>query len=176
MMNKMFIVIMGVSGCGKTTIGKLLAESLKGHFLDADDYHDKESVAMMQKNIPLTDNQRIPWVKRLIAASNEYTKKKNVVVLGYSGLKCHHRDMFRDAGLSPSFFWLDVSNTALIKRLTERENHFVDAGFLKGQLAAFETPLKSETDIVKIQADNNYAAVLAEINQKINNRNNYESQ
>lgn len=171
MMIKKLIVITGVSGSGKTTIGQLLATQLKAQFLDADDYHDSESIAMMRDNIPLTDTQRIPWVKRLINACRGSQKECGTVVLGYSGLKRHHREMFRNAKLIPLYFWLDVPNEVLTHRLNERSGHFVGADFLAGQLAAFEHPAASETDIVKIQANSNHQKVITEITNYLEKQN-----
>lgn len=146
------IVIMGVSGAGKTTIGKLLAETIKSTFLDADDFHSESNKEKMSKGIPLTDYDRTPWLESLRDTLSEYMSRGKIVVLSCSALRKKYRQILRSAapnyqGLESNtlkcdtcqvkFVLLDVPAELLAKRLCEREaegQHFMPSTLLKSQL------------------------------------------
>ncbi|GMH18450.1 hypothetical protein Nepgr_020291 [Nepenthes gracilis] len=140
------IVIMGVSGAGKTTIGKLLAEGMNCDFLDADDFHSESNKEKMMNGIPLIDEDRIPWLEALHNALAEYIASGKTVVLACSALKNNYREILRKAypryqsGTPASwvkFVLLDVSAEILTDRLNKRAaeaKHFMPGSLLRSQL------------------------------------------
>ena len=129
----MKIVIAGVSGCGKTTVGTLLAERLGCEFADADDFHPPENIAKMRAGIPLDDADRAGWLDALGC----FLAGRERVVLACSALKRRYRDRLRELGGELRFFVLDVERAVLAGRLEARE-HFMPASLLDSQLAILE--------------------------------------
>lgn len=99
------IIIMGVAGSGKSTVGRLLAEKLQYDYLDGDDYHSVEAKVMMTNGIPLPDNLRESWVELLCQQLRQRREIKQSCVLSYSGLIARHRQLIREAG-APVFFFI----------------------------------------------------------------------
>jgi gluconokinase len=129
----MKIVIAGVSGCGKTTVGTLLAERLGCEFADADDFHPPENIAKMRAGIPLDDADRAGWLDALGC----FLAGRERVVLACSALKRRYRDRLRELGGELRFFVLEVERAVLAGRLEARE-HFMPASLLDSQLAILE--------------------------------------
>lgn len=129
----MKIVIAGVSGCGKTTVGTLLAERLGCEFADADDFHPPENIAKMRAGIPLDDADRAGWLDAL----GRFLAGRERVVLACSALKRRYRDRLRELGGELRFFVLEVERAVLAGRLEARE-HFMPASLLDSQLAILE--------------------------------------
>jgi carbohydrate kinase (thermoresistant glucokinase family) len=129
----MKIILTGVSGVGKTTIGRLLAKKLNYEFLDADDFHPAKNIEKMHQGIPLHDEDRMPWLERLHGALESRPR----VVLACSALKRSYRDILA-TGISVSFVNL-VGDFELIKsRLQSRNDHFMNLSLLKSQFETFE--------------------------------------
>lgn len=127
---------MGVSGCGKSTVGKLLADELKLDFLEGDDFHPKANVEKMSNGIPLTDEDRWPWLDVLgekLAGFGESS-----VVLSCSALKRCYRDRIRERSRGVVFVFLKVSEEVLQNRLEEREEHYMPSSLLRSQLDTLE--------------------------------------
>lgn len=143
------LVIMGVSGCGKTTLGKKLAENTNGIFLDADDFHSKEAIEKMRAGVPLTDEDRAPWIRRLCDVVRSHVSCHHKVYLGCSALRKKHRDVLRSVTPQTAFIFLDGSRAELLARLEGRREHFFDPALLDSQLAALECP-KEEPDVMTL--------------------------
>lgn len=146
------VVVMGVSGSGKSTIGALLAERLGVPFLDADDLHPITNVDKMSAGVPLTDDDRWPWLatvgEAMAAASTTGT------VVACSALKRAYRDAIRAEAPEARFVYLDGSRELLASRLGNREGHFMPATLLDSQLAALEPLAEDESGAtVGIAAD-----------------------
>jgi gluconokinase len=135
----MILVVMGVTGTGKSTIGKLLASRLLLPFFDADDFHSKESVSKMSLGIPLTDDDRYPWLQSLSGLLQSHQAKG--VVLACSALKEEYRKILQQ-GLEEKIRWiyLEGSKAIIRERMKSREGHFMPATLLDSQFATIEKP------------------------------------
>ncbi|UOQ64570.1 gluconokinase [Hymenobacter volaticus] len=133
-------IVMGVSGSGKTTIGRLLAKQLGLPFHDADDFHSPANIAKMSNGIPLTDADRQGWLADLAAGIGEW-EKAGGAVLACSALKETYRQTLQ-AGAQLPLRWafLDGSRELLQSRLLGRKNHYMSASLLDSQLATLEKP------------------------------------
>src|SRR6478752_4721773 len=132
-MTKHRIIVMGVSGCGKTTIGDLVARALGVPFLDGDSLHPVENVAKMAAGTPLTDEDRWPWLARV--GSELAAAGSGGLVLACSALRRSYRDAIRAQAPDTVFLHLHGSKEVLGSRLEGRTGHFMPAGLLESQLA-----------------------------------------
>ncbi|MEI6056579.1 MAG: gluconokinase [Lentisphaerota bacterium] len=159
----MVYIIMGVSGCGKTTIGKLLADSLGIKFYDADDFHPRNNIDKMKSNIPLDDDDRNPWLLDLASHISQWNKDKGAV-LACSALKEKYRQILSSYGKENIIFiYLKADKDIILERLKKRTNHFFPQGLLESQLRILDIPLKAIT----IDADKSPAEICTEIINKI---------
>lgn len=131
----MRLVLIGVSGCGKTAIGKELSNALKIPFYDADDFHSAENKEKMSRGVPLTDDDRLPWLKTLAGL----LKEKSSLILGCSALKESYRKILKVSS-DTQFIYLKGSYELIHDRLKERHGHFFDPHLLKSQFADLEEP------------------------------------
>jgi gluconokinase len=140
---------MGVSGCGKSTVGALLAQKLGAEFLDADAFHPPENVAKMASGVPLTDADRKPWLERL----NAELKNREQAVLACSALKDAYRRQLA-AGLDVRFVHLRGPIELIRARLSERQHRYMPASLLASQFATLEAPRDAiEVDIARAPGD-----------------------
>ncbi len=137
----MVIVLMGVTASGKTTVGTLLARELGWDFYDADDYHPATNIAKMQRGVPLTDEDRQPWLVALntLLQARAARDGRNVV-LACSALKAAYRGTLAAGVPDVRFVHLHASRSLVAERLAERRGHFMNPGLLDSQFAAFEEP------------------------------------
>jgi gluconokinase len=135
------IVVMGVSGTGKSTIGRALAETLGLPFLEGDDLHPESNLAKMAAGIPLTDADRAPWLD-LIAA-----RLDRPVVVACSALKRSYRDRLRRAAPDLVLVYLHGDPELLLARMSQRDGHFMPTALLESQLATLEEPAPDEAVI-----------------------------
>lgn len=126
---------MGVSGSGKTTVGKLLASKLNLPFLDADDYHTPESTDKMSRGIPLNDQDRSPW----LATLQRILIKDHRVVMACSALKQSYRSTL-DPDQHLTWVYLEGSEELIQTRLCQRKGHFMKANMLASQFSTLEIP------------------------------------
>jgi gluconokinase len=136
----MIILIMGVSGSGKTTIGQLLADTLNWEFKDADDFHSIDNIEKMRLGIPLNDADRKPWLKDLQTAIALWLKENQNVVLACSALKANYRQYLLLDNEGIQIVYLQGSLDVLQKRLLKRQNHFMSEKLLNSQLDTLEEP------------------------------------
>ncbi|WP_115043609.1 gluconokinase [Xanthomonas arboricola] len=146
------IVVMGVSGSGKTTVAQALAAHYGYRFLDADDYHSVAARAQMAAGQPLTDAMRLPWVELLAATLRDCVQAGESVVLAFSGLRGTHRQLLRRSGIPIRFVFLHAAPHVIAARLSARAGHFMPASLLDSQLQTLELPL-DEADVVSVDVD-----------------------
>lgn len=133
------VVIMGPSGSGKTTVGMALAQQTGARFVDADAHHPLTNIAKMQKGIPLTDTDRLPWLSTL-ADIIKTRPSRSRLVLACSALKEGYRTILRGDDASVRFFCLLVPSAELSRRLSARQEHFFNPALLETQLQTLEAP------------------------------------
>lgn len=144
------VIVMGVAGSGKTTIGELLAARNGGEFHDADDFHPPENVAKMAAGTPLNDRDRAPWLTRLWREVVDATPPGEFCVLACSALKRAYREKLGVGTGDVVLVYLKGDAVTLTERLAARTGHFMKAGMLESQLAALEAPAAEEGVTVDI--------------------------
>ena len=137
----MVIVLMGVSGSGKTTIGRVLADQLDWAFLEGDDFHPAANVEKMRRGIPLNDEDRRPWLRALQDRIEEACERNEDAVVACSALKDDYRDFLeRHDPACVHFVYLSGSEDLIRRRLERCEGHFMDPALLRSQFDALEPP------------------------------------
>src|SRR5262245_2218871 len=131
---------MGVSGSGKTTVGRLLATELEWHFFDADALHSEENIAKMHRGEALTDEERQPWLHRVKKLVDDATESGEPCVIACSSLRESYRSVLREGHDDVRFVYLRVSLEVLRARLASRVGHFAGVTLLESQLATLEEP------------------------------------
>lgn len=138
------IVVMGVSGSGKSTIGALLAARLGVLFVDADDLHPADNVAKMRAGVPLTDDDRAPWLRAVGRVIRAERDRGRSVVIACSALRRGYRDLLREAAGELSLVYLTGSRELVRERVAARPGHFMPASLLDSQLQTLEPPEPDE--------------------------------
>ena len=136
----MVIVLMGVSGAGKTTVGRLLAKALDAEFAEGDAYHPPENVEKMRQGIPLEDADRWPWLEILSAEIDRWLGQGRTVVLACSALKQRYRDVLGKGRVGVRFVHLAGDEALIRLRLGRRRGHYMPPTLLDSQFAALEPP------------------------------------
>lgn len=135
----MIIILFGVSGCGKTTIGKQLSKKTDIPFFDADDFHPKSNIDKMTKGLPLNDNDRLPWLLSLSNKMDLWAKKKGAI-LGCSALKESYRELLTSKFSKVTWVHLSGSPDLIKNRIEQRSGHFMNADLLVSQFNDLEIP------------------------------------
>lgn len=148
----MIVLLMGPAGSGKTTVGKLLAAQLSWEFADGDDFHPPANVAKMASGVPLTDEDRLPWLQSIRDAMRQWLAQGRNAVLACSALKRAYRELL---GIAPNakevkLVYLQGTYDLLLERLHSRKGHYMKEQMLASQLADLEEPADAITiDISK---------------------------
>ena len=138
--NPQAVVLMGVAGSGKTAVGKQVAEKLQCLFLDADNFHPPANIEKMKHGIPLNDEDRAPWLRRLHDELQHQIDAGRSVILACSALKEAYRKILRDETFPPTFIYLEVDPETIRDRLSHRTAHFFPKQLMDSQFAALEKP------------------------------------
>jgi gluconokinase len=156
------VVVMGVSGCGKTTVAQELAARLGWEYAEGDDFHPATNVEKMRAGIPLTDEDRAPWLHDLAEWIGEHERAGRSVVVTCSALKRSYRDLLRDGHPSVWFAHVSADAELLRKRLEQRKNHYMPASLLDSQLATLE-PLQPDEAGATVTSAGSPNAVVDEV-------------
>lgn len=140
-MSGMIVLVMGVSGSGKSTIGRALADALGADFLEADAFHSGANVAKMKSGVPLEDSDRWPWLAAIGAALDQAVMNGKPVVLACSALKQAYRDrLLKDGGRRGYTVFLRGDSALIAARMSGRSGHYMPPALLPSQLATLEPP------------------------------------
>lgn len=139
-MSGLVVVIMGVSGSGKTAVGEVLAQRLGARFVDADDYHPPANVEKMRAGVPLDDDDRAPWLERLNAVLRHAAARELPVVLACSALRERYRTALEDRLAQVHWVHLSGSRELIAARVAQRQHRYMPASLLDSQFAALEPP------------------------------------
>lgn len=136
----MFYVIMGVSGTGKSTVGKLLAERTGWDFYDADDFHSPANIDKLKRGIALSDRDRLPWLQKLQQLIAKQQKSDRPGILACSALKSQYRQILSEDNLAVTFIYLRGDYESVQTRIQQRQGHFMSPDLLHSQFALLEEP------------------------------------
>jgi gluconokinase len=142
------VVVMGVSGSGKTTVAKLLAGALGCRFLEGDDLHPPANVEKMRSGTPLTDADRLPWLSRIAQEIDAWRRRGESGVVTCSALKRTYRDILIGARSDVALVYLQGSRDLIQQRMAARHEHFMPVALLDSQFATLEEPAPDERAIV----------------------------
>lgn len=157
------LVVMGVSGCGKSTVARALAERLDRDVLDADDFHPASNVAKMSAGIPLDDNDRKPWLAALSKRLHEQIACGEPIVLACSALKEAYRVKLRSGDKALRFIYLRGTYEEVMRLLHRRKNHFMKPELLRSQFDALEEPADALVIPVSLPVEEQVARIVAEL-------------
>jgi gluconokinase len=161
------IVLMGVSGSGKTAVGRHLSTELGLPFRDGDEFHPPANVAKMSSGVPLTDDDRWPWLDAIGKAIGEASRADRGIIVGCSALKRAYREhIIAAAGRPVLFVFLDGTRETLKRRLEGRKGHFMPPSLLDSQLATLEPPAREE-GAIRISVEPPLDQVVADILAKL---------
>jgi gluconokinase len=159
------VIIFGVSGAGKTTIGKLLADELGWRFYEADDFHSQANIEKMRRGIPLTDKDRWPWLNKLRTLIERCVESGENAVLGCSTLKQVYRDRLR-VSTKVKFVFLRGDYAVIARQLRHRRGHFMNPALLKSQFADLEEP-KPDEHVLTIELGHTPEEIVDRIKAKL---------
>ncbi len=135
-----FLIVIGVSGSGKTTVGKKLASRLRWDFYDADNYHPSTNIEKMARGIALTDDDRTPWLNTLAQLINNCIIENKPGVLACSALKESYRQSMTDGNDGIEIVYLKGSHDLIFSRISERAGHYMKPNMLESQINTLEEP------------------------------------
>ena len=164
----MIVIVFGVSGAGKTTIGKLLAEELGWRFYEADDFHPRANIEKMRSGLPLADEDRWPWLNLLREQITRSLAAKENAVLACSALKRAYRERLRVSD-DVKFVFLRGNYGLIERQLRRRRGHFMNPALLQSQFADLEEPEPDE-DAITIELGRSPEELVEQIKAKLNLR------
>lgn len=156
--NPLVVVVMGVSGCGKSSIAERLAHELNAHFKDGDELHPKANIDKMSAGIPLDDDDRQPWLELVARYAAEHARKSGICVIACSALKRHYRQTLRSAG-NVVFVYLHGSRELIASRMHQRSGHFMPETLLDSQFTALEDPRQDAQLVVTVSIEPDIATI-----------------
>lgn len=164
-MKTRFVIVMGVAGSGKTTVGTLLAQNLGWYFYDADAFHPVENVAKMANGTPLTDADRAPWLAALHALISASLQEDRPGVLACSALKERYRQQLLDGNQGVQIVYLKGSYDLIWSRISQRKDHYMKPDMLRSQFEALEEPTNALTLDISGPVDEIMQGILKQLNE-----------
>ncbi|WP_286303039.1 gluconokinase [Vibrio apostichopi] len=150
------VIVMGVSACGKSTVGEQLAKKLGRKFIDGDDLHPRANIQKMASGQPLNDDDRIPWLERVSDAAYSLESKNEHGIIVCSALKKKYRDQIRKGNKNITFLFLDGDIDLILQRMRQRQGHFMKENMIKSQFETLERPdNEPDTVVISINGDIN---------------------
>lgn len=134
------LVVMGVSGCGKSCVGESIAEQVGGYLIEGDTFHPPANIEKMSKGVALTDDDRVDWLTRLAQELGTALETHERPLLACSALKRKYRDQLREAVPGLGFVFLELSREEAASRVGNRPGHFMPASLIDSQFATLESP------------------------------------
>ena len=169
----MIYLIMGVSGSGKTTIGRALSQELGYTFYDADDFHPPENIAKMSQGIPLSDSDRLPWLLAIKSVMNEHQQLQKNAVITCSALKQSYRNLLQENTIDIIWIYLQGSYETILKRLQKRSEHFMKDKMLISQFKTLEEPKNAVVIDVNLSVEEIVQEIINQICAKIESNKNF---
>ncbi len=163
------VILMGVSGCGKSTFGRFLQKELGYQFTDGDDLHPPTNVAKMSQGVPLDDSDREPWLEEICVHIKSKSQEGVPVAVACSALKKIYRDQLRTADNQIVFVHLTAGSAAIAKRLAGREGHYMPPGLLASQFEALESTA-DEGDVVEVDVEQHLLNVESAVLKAVQSR------
>lgn len=155
------IVMMGVSGCGKSTVGAALAESFNAPFVDGDDLHPESNKQKMASGVPLDDSDREPWLHAICDAAEQTLEEQNVFVVACSALKKTYREQLRTISHPVIFVHLHAPQSTIAARQASRPSHFMPPALLDSQYQTLESPA-GEPNVIELSVEQSVETVVRE--------------
>ncbi|WP_019507816.1 gluconokinase [Pleurocapsa sp. PCC 7319] len=149
----MFYIIMGVSGAGKSTIGKLLSDHTGWKFYDADDFHPQANIDKMNRGIPLTDGDRQSWLEELQHLIDHNLQENHQGILACSALKSDYRKILGQNNPNVVFIYLQGDYDCIQARIKQRQGHFMNADLLRSQFDTLEEPQNENTIVIDVSLE-----------------------
>lgn len=158
-----FIVLMGVSGSGKTVIGKALAPKLNAEFIDGDNLHAQRNVDKMAAGIPLTDEDRSDWLNLIAKVGHDHAAHGTTCIIACSALKKKYRDILRTENPSMRFIYLKGSYDLIYSRISKRSHQYMPTSLLESQFNTLEEPQADEDDVFTVSIDQEISGVVDDV-------------
>ncbi|MBJ7223037.1 MULTISPECIES: gluconokinase [unclassified Brenneria] len=155
------VILMGVSGSGKSSVGAALARAIHAKFIDGDDLHPRANIQKMAGGTPLNDEDRAPWLDRLNDAAYSLYHKNETGIIVCSALKKRYRDRLRRDNEGMTFLYLKGSFDLILARHKARAGHFMPTELLKSQFDALEEPGSDEPDVLTVDIDGSMEEVVS---------------
>ena len=158
-----FIILMGVSGSGKTVIGKALAPKLNAEFIDGDNLHSQRNVDKMAAGIPLTDEDRLDWLNLIAKVGHDHATHGTTCIIACSALKKKYRDNLRSNNPAMKFIYLKGSYDLIYSRIAKRSHQYMPASLLKSQFDTLEEPQNDEHDVFVASIDQEISGIVSDV-------------
>jgi gluconokinase len=162
----MIVVVMGVSGCGKTTVGRLLAQRLGWIFHEGDEFHSAANIAKMSEGTPLTDGDRWPWLAAIKQEIGRCIASGSNAVIACSALRGTYRSYLAAGVPELRFVYLRGDAPTILDRMKSRESHYMKSGMLDSQIASLEEP----SDAIDVDIRNSPDAIVTHIETQLERR------
>jgi len=154
---------MGVSGSGKTVIGKALAPKLNAEFIDGDNLHSQRNVDKMAAGIPLTDEDRLDWLNLIAKVGHDHAEHSTTCIIACSALKRKYRDILRSNNPTMRFIYLKGTYDLIYNRISKRSHQYMPSSLLQSQFDTLEEPQADETDVFVVSIDQEIPGIVEDI-------------